>query len=461
MTIASEIQNLQTNLQAAKSAVTSKGGTVGDTGLAGLASEIGTIPSGGSTEVVNGIILNYKAASSTIDANTFVEFVNNITLGTDAQLSTTSSSYEYASAVTLSADKAFISFRGNSNYLYGVVCTISGDTITAGTETQISTISSSYQYASATALGSDKVFIAFRGDSTRLYGIVCTISGTTITAGQETQLSSTTNTYQYASVATIGTNKVFIAHQYSNYLYGMVCTISGTSISPGTDTMLSSRTASYTDSKVTVLDTDKVFVAHDSSGNNGLYGVVCTVSNKAITAGADTQLTAVQDAATPSAVALSASKVFVAYSSPMNGLHGVILAISGTSFTISTDMEISSSPSSIVSAVLANPNRVLIAHSIGQFLYGMVCDIVDANIVASVETRISDVYSSYQFASATVLSTDKVFIAHRNSSYLYGIVGTTPETTIATSANAIQGLTKTKCTTSTAGEVWVLNQSAA
>lgn len=46
MTIASEIQDLQTNLAAAKTAVENKGGTVGDTGLAGLASEIATIPSG-------------------------------------------------------------------------------------------------------------------------------------------------------------------------------------------------------------------------------------------------------------------------------------------------------------------------------------------------------------------------------------------------------------------------------
>ena len=48
MSIASEIQDLNTNLAAAKSAVTAKGGTVGDTGLAGLATEIASIPSGGS-----------------------------------------------------------------------------------------------------------------------------------------------------------------------------------------------------------------------------------------------------------------------------------------------------------------------------------------------------------------------------------------------------------------------------
>lgn len=47
MSIANEIQNLNTNLTSAKNAVTAKGGTVGDTGLAGLATEIASIPSGG------------------------------------------------------------------------------------------------------------------------------------------------------------------------------------------------------------------------------------------------------------------------------------------------------------------------------------------------------------------------------------------------------------------------------
>lgn len=44
MSIASEITDLSTNLTAAKDAVVAKGGTVGDTGLAGLSTEIATIP---------------------------------------------------------------------------------------------------------------------------------------------------------------------------------------------------------------------------------------------------------------------------------------------------------------------------------------------------------------------------------------------------------------------------------
>ena len=49
MTIAQEIIALNNNLTAAKNAVTTKGGTVGNTGLSGLATEIASIPSGGQS----------------------------------------------------------------------------------------------------------------------------------------------------------------------------------------------------------------------------------------------------------------------------------------------------------------------------------------------------------------------------------------------------------------------------
>lgn len=68
MSIATEIQALNTNLTSAKNAVTAKGGTVGDTGLAGLADEIATIPSGGdgiNREVNENGVYGYPASSFT------------------------------------------------------------------------------------------------------------------------------------------------------------------------------------------------------------------------------------------------------------------------------------------------------------------------------------------------------------------------------------------------------------
>lgn len=68
MSIATEIQDLNTNLTAAKNAVTTKGGTVGDTGLAGLATEIASIPSGGDDDPGNyGIVWYYENVVANFD----------------------------------------------------------------------------------------------------------------------------------------------------------------------------------------------------------------------------------------------------------------------------------------------------------------------------------------------------------------------------------------------------------
>lgn len=66
MTIASEITALQNNLMAAKNAVTAKGGTVGDTGLAGLADEIDSIPSGGGGEDWGNITFSDNGTPTTV-----------------------------------------------------------------------------------------------------------------------------------------------------------------------------------------------------------------------------------------------------------------------------------------------------------------------------------------------------------------------------------------------------------
>ena len=73
MSIASEIQDLSTNLTAAKNAVTAKGGTVGDTGLAGLASEIASIPAGGGGDEPGGeaTITGYDTTTGVISGTGF------------------------------------------------------------------------------------------------------------------------------------------------------------------------------------------------------------------------------------------------------------------------------------------------------------------------------------------------------------------------------------------------------
>lgn len=226
MSIASELTNLRTNISNAYDAINNKGGTVpANKNTANLATAINSISGGGSAEVVNGVIANFKATSSTIDANTFVEFVNNITTGTNTLLASTSDSYQNAKAVALGADKVFVSHYGGNGYLYGIVCTVSGTTITAGTDTQLSTGIYSYQYASTVKLDTDKVFIAHQdrsGGNDYIYGMVCAIIGTTIVATANTQLTTVASSAPYASAVIVGSDKVFVNHKTGSYLYGVI-----------------------------------------------------------------------------------------------------------------------------------------------------------------------------------------------------------------------------------------------
>ena len=301
----------------------------------------------GERTIVNGIVEQYKAATTTISADTLVEFVNGsltdaVVPGADTNLATVPSESYYAMcAVALDASKVFIVLHGE-NYLYGVVCTISGTTITAGTIAQVTPVNALSNYVSAVALDSSRVFITCARIESRLCGVVCTINGTTITAGTDTQLSTVTNSYYYASAVALGINRVFVAHRNGRYLYGVVCTINGTTITAGTDTQLSTGVDSYFWNSATLIDTDTVFIAH--YGDSYLYGVVCTINGTTITAGTDTQLSSTSTVAMlVSAVALNTNQVFVAHRIGGNGdtndIHGVVAEGSRTIKASETKIE--------------------------------------------------------------------------------------------------------------------------
>lgn len=131
---------------------------------------------------------------------------------------------------------------------------------------------------SATTLCADKIFIAHSYNTSTgtsvsqysLYGMVCTISGTAISHGTDTQLVNNEYAGKKISAVALSSSKVFVAHSYGNYLYAYctVCTINGTAITSGTSVCLSSTSYSgdYAMSAVK-LSPNKAFVAFD----NNLY----------------------------------------------------------------------------------------------------------------------------------------------------------------------------------------------
>lgn len=86
----------------------------------------------GSGLKIDELIKEYKVASGgNVSAGDFVKFVEKYNLGTDTRLTSRSSTGEIISAVVLSSSKVFIAFAYNTGSgFFGVVCTINGNTIT-------------------------------------------------------------------------------------------------------------------------------------------------------------------------------------------------------------------------------------------------------------------------------------------------------------------------------------------
>jgi len=119
------------------------------------------------------------------------------------------------SATQLTTDKALIAYSddGNSDYGTAIVASVSGTTITYPGGEVVFNLAASY-YISTTQLDTDKALIAYDDNGNSDYGttIVASVTGTTISYGSETVFNS--GTTEYISAAKFNTDRVFVAFNY-------------------------------------------------------------------------------------------------------------------------------------------------------------------------------------------------------------------------------------------------------
>lgn len=389
---------------------------------------------------INGIIEEYKVSSDgNVNAGDFVRFLTDYSesnKGNDTAIKSISSFGYIISAVALSENKVFIAHSFSSadinNYLYGIVCIISENTILVGDSVKLSALQRSGSTISAVALNDSKVFIAHQGGSSSvLTSIVCTINETTISVGEQTQLSGTANSGKVISAVKLDEGRVFIVHSYgaNYYLYGMVCTIIGTSISKGTDTQLSNITGSGNKISVVELAEGKVFVAHNYSSNIVvLYGIICTINGVAITKGTDTQLSNLTDSGKViSAGKLNENKVIIAYTAANAYVLEATIILINDMTPISqgeVDLGLKAGTGNISSVVALNENKVQITHGhSNNYLYSTLCEINGTIVVKKSDIQLSSVENSGHTISAVKLSEKDMFIAYSGdvNYYLYGM----------------------------------------
>lgn len=398
---------------------------------------------------INGIIEDYYAyAGENISAGDFVEFVNGVAsskteTSNDTAIVTKAYYGYYISASKLDENRIFIahsSGNASSNYLYGVVCTISGITITHGTDTQLSTLTFSGELITALALDENHVFLTHKDSNNYLHSLCCEINGTTITFGTAVQIN-TTNAGKGMSTSLLSSNKVFVTYNYSSSyrLYGVVCTISGTTVTVGTSLQLSSVSNSGYHHSTLSLSNSKVFIAHSYNSSYYLYGMVCTISGTTITVGTDTAINSSNTYSAFGEKSISTTlllngDIFIAHGigSSTRELYGVVCSVSNTTISKGTDTLLNDVDyTAIEVSALTLPNgNVFIAHGYNNnFLYGIVCSVSNKTITKGTDTKLSEVSNSGGHLSALLLK-ENIFIAHSYDSnyYLYAQIWGVDET---------------------------------
>ena len=385
----------------------------------------------------------------------------------DTALRSMSSYGNIISAVALDKNKVFIAHSSSSvetmNYLYGVVCIINKNTVSVGNDVKISTFQNSGSVISAVALNDSKVFIAHLGGSSSvLTSMVCTINGTSISVGVQAQLSGTANSGKVISAVKLDEGRVLIVHSYgaNYYLYGIVCTISGTTVIKGSATQLSTAVSTGNAISVVTLNENKVFIAHRYGNNRNLYGLVCTISGTTITKGTETQISSLVNAGiSTSIVALSENKVFIAFNyENIYILGGKICTISETNILTGMNLLLNSNSytGKVISAIALNENTVNILHSdSNNYLYSMLCGISGTNVTKKNDSLVSNATNVGTEISAVALSENNIFIGHSSgtNNYLYGMVLGYLENLVKTITSSTERIDGIAITDGQAGEM--------
>ena len=223
--------------------------------------------------------------------------------------------------------KVVIAYRdeGNSNHGTAIVGTVSGTSISFGSAVVFKTTDTrecSVVYDSS----NEKIVIAYSDYGSSQYGkaIVGTVSGTSISFGSNTVFESARSEFISATYDS-SNEKVVIAYQdggNSDAGTAVVGTVSGTSISFGTPVAFESTNA-YTTAVVYDSNAGKVVIPYKDSGNSN-YGtlVVGTVSGTSISFGSAVIFESVATDNISSTFDSTNNKVVIAYRDEGNSNYG-------------------------------------------------------------------------------------------------------------------------------------------
>ena len=244
------------------------------------------LPAGGGGKnvkfVANGILPNGQAvvlkSNGQVEAVSISGLAESIPAGSESVFNSGSSNYKSISFDPNNSGKFVISYndQGNSNYGTAIVGTISGTSISFGSEYVFDTGYSVFTSVSFDPNNSGKFVVCYRNLTNSSYGTACvgTVSGTSISFGSEFVFNSANTGETSISFYTNNSGKFVACYRdggNSNYGTAIVGTISGTSISFGSESVFNSGATNYISSSFDPNSSGKFVVCYRDGGNSN-YG---------------------------------------------------------------------------------------------------------------------------------------------------------------------------------------------
>ena len=230
-------------------------------------------------------IVTYNAVGTSDYGTACVLSVSGATVTAGSAVVFNSAPTYNTSVTTLDSTKALVVYADNGQTDRGTACvlSISGTAITAGSESVFNNVAT--YNTSVTTLDSSKALVAYRDVGNSEYGTSCvlSISGTTVTAGSEYVFN--TGITRYISVTTLDSTKAVVTYKdYSNSNYGTACvlSVSGTTVAAGSEVVFNSDNTSNI--SVTTLDSTKAVVTYldydgiSFNGTSVVYQTAYTVT---------------------------------------------------------------------------------------------------------------------------------------------------------------------------------------
>jgi len=288
-----------------------------------------------------------------------------------------------ATAYDSANNKVVVFYRDQTNSQYGtaVVGTVSGTSISFGTPVVFNS-AGTYHIAATYDSTNGKMVVVYNDGGNNNYGtaIVGTVSGTSISFGSEATFESAIIARTAITFDSSGGKVVIVYKDDGNSDYGtaIVGSVSGTSISFGSATVFNSGTTFY---NAATFDSsnNKVVIAYQDAGNSDKgTAIVGTVnpSNNSITFGSEVVFESGRTNWISATYDSANGKVVIAYEDNANSSYGtaIVGTVSGTSISFGTAVVFESATTNHNRIVYdSNKEKVVIAYrDNGNSFYGTV-----------------------------------------------------------------------------------------